>query len=189
MARNSLPDEQLARSAADGDLEAFAELLARHRDRVYRICLRMAGNREDAEDWAQDSFVRIYQGLRAYNPARPFGPWALRVASNCCVNRAVARGRRVDRLHVSSEEPATAEELGPLARAIAGEERARLLAAIDRLEPLLRQAVILRACEGMSFRELAEVLNVPLQTAASRVRRALLQVRESLSAEGIGIEQ
>src|SRR5687768_15809701 len=95
-----LPDEDLARRAAAGHLDCFEELLSRYRDRVYRLCYRSAGNAEDAEDWAQECFLRAYRQLGRYDPAQPFAPWLLRVATNACINLATARDRRQKRVQL-----------------------------------------------------------------------------------------
>jgi RNA polymerase sigma-70 factor (ECF subfamily) len=177
-----LPDELLARRAAGGRLEDFEELLRRYRTRVYRICYRMAGNAEDAEDWAQECFVRVYQQLAHYNPRLPFAPWMLRVVSNTCINLAKARATRQGKMQLGLEEE---QEMAgamadPMQVTLRTDEVRRVHAAVSHLAPPLRQAVALRVVEGLSFHELAETLGVPLQTAASRVRRALTQIREQL---------
>lgn len=186
-----LPDEVLARRAGVGRLECFEELLARYRERVYRICYRMAGNAEDAEDWAQECFVRIYQQLGHYDPERPFAAWLLRVVSNTCINQAKVRTRHQDKLKLGLEE-----EIGPAATAtnpahaaIADEEARAAHEALGTLSPLLRQAFLLWALEDLTFRELAEVLGVKLTTAAQRVRRAMLQIREQMRLSGIEVDR
>lgn len=186
-----LPDEVLARRAADGQRDCFEELLARYRDRVYRICYRSAGNAEDAQDWAQECLVRAYRQLGQYDPAQPFAPWLLRVVGNTCINLAKTRSRRQERLELGLEEGTEGLALtpDPLDAVLLGEEARAVLAAVDALEPSLRQAVVLRVLEGLSFRELAEVLGVPLQTAATRVRRALVRVREQLARSGMRVDQ
>jgi len=183
-----LPDELLARRAAAGSLDCFEELLARHRDRVYRICYRMAGNAEDAEDWAQECFVRVFRQLGRYNPELPFSAWLLRVVSNTCINLAKTRARRQNRLILGLAEDRQSGSVlpGPERETLVREEAQAVRAAVGALPPLLRQAVVLRVLEGLSFRELSEVLEVPLQTAATRVRRALAQVRERLA--GVSVE-
>src|SRR5579862_3923959 len=141
-----LPDEVLARRAGDGHLEDFEELLRRYRSRVYRLCYRMAGNAEDAEDWAQECFVHVYRQLAHYNPRLPFAPWLLRVVSNRCINLAKARQVRQGSLQLGYEaerEPAgTASD--PLQVALFADEARRIHAAVANLAPPLRQAVALR---------------------------------------------
>jgi RNA polymerase sigma-70 factor, ECF subfamily len=186
-----LPDELLARRAAAGHLDAFEELLRRYRNRVYRVCYRMAGNAEDAEDWAQECLVRVYRQLGRYDPELPFAPWLLRVVANTSINLARARARRQENLELGLDEDSEALSLAPdpLHAALSGEEGRQVRAAVRVLPAPLRQAVVLRVLEDLSFRELAEVLGVPLQTAASRVRRGLMQVRERLERAERGVDR
>lgn len=179
------PDEELARLAAGGRLDCFEELLTRYRDRVYRICYRCAGNADDAEDWAQECFVRAYRQMRHFNPSLPFAPWLLRLVSNSCVNLAKARARHAEPCEPNSlaERAGPNLEPDPLQKLVAGEEESIVLGAIAGLPPALRMAVTLRVVDELSFRELSEVLGVPLQTAATRVRRALEQVRQTLERQ------
>jgi RNA polymerase sigma-70 factor (ECF subfamily) len=175
-------DERLATCSAAGNLEAFEELLRRYRQRVFRLCFRMAANREDAEDWAQECFVRVYQQLGSFNPARPFAPWLLRVVANTTVNLARSRARRTGRIDLGLDaDDLTAPGAADPSQAAEGrEERRRARMAVEGLPPLLRPALVLRIEEELSFREIAGVLGVPLQTAAARVRRALIQLRVRL---------
>ena len=180
----SLCDEILARRVSDGDIGCFEQLVVRHRDRVYRLCFRMAGNAEDAEDWAQECFVRVFVQLRQYDASLPFVPWLLRVVSNTCINLAKQRERRQGHLQIGLPEQISSIGFGddPLQTALSVEEARAVRAVIEALPLPLREAIVLRVLEGLSFREMAQVLEVPLQTAATRVRRALQQVREQLSA-------
>jgi len=182
------PDEELAPRAAAGDLACFETLVARHRDRVYRVCLRSAGNAEDAEDWAQECFVKAYQQLARYDGGRPFSPWFYRVVANVCMN--MVRGRSRARAGLAADVDACGEfpgsaALEPEAAVLSGEERRSVAAAIRSLQPPLREAVVLRVLEGMSFRDLADTFGVPLSTASTWVRRALVQVRRRLAEEGM----
>jgi len=181
----STPDEELARRAADGHLGCFEELLARYRDRVYRICYRCAGNADDAEDWAQECFVRAFRQLRHFDPALPFAPWLLRLVSNSCINLAKARSRHAEPCepNVLAERAGADPQPDPLQELLAREEADAVLQAIGALPPALRIAVTLRVVDQLSLRELSEVLGVPLQTAATRVRRALEQVRQTLDRQ------
>jgi RNA polymerase sigma-70 factor (ECF subfamily) len=186
-----LPDELLARRAADGHLGDFEELLQRYRNRVYRVCYRIAGNVDDAEDWAQECFVRAYRQLRQYNPKLPFAPWLMRVASNVCINLAKSRQVRQDKIQIGLHgdwEPEGPKQ-DPLYVALRTDEARQIQAAVSCLVPELRQAVALRVVDGLSFNELADTLGVPLQTAASRVRRALIQIREKLHGMEGGVRR
>jgi RNA polymerase sigma-70 factor, ECF subfamily len=188
--KSQLSDALLASRAAAGHQEDFEVLRHRYRNRVYRICYRMAGNAEDAEDWAQECLVRVYRQLGRYDPELPFAPWLMRVIANTCVTLARSRARRQERVELGLDEESGVVSLAPdpLQAALSGEEGRQVRAAVRLLPPLLRQAVVLRVLEEMSFRELAEVLGVPLQTAASRVRRGLLQVREQLERAEVAVE-
>ena len=186
---NDLPDEILARRAADGRTDYFEEILTRYRDRVYRICFRMAGNAEDAEDWAQECFVRAYRELKRYNPTMPFRPWLFRVTSNACINLSKTRSRRRDRLDLGIDHlsiPAGSAS-DPVQTTLAVEDTRAIRLALETLPLPMRQAVVLRLLEGLSFRELGEILGVPTQTAATRVRRALIRVREQLHRNGVEV--
>jgi RNA polymerase sigma-70 factor (ECF subfamily) len=192
---SSLPDELLAARAAAGRLDCFEELLLRYRDRVYRICHRSAGNAEDAEDWAQECLLRAYRQLGHYNPARPFAPWLLRLAANTCINLAKSRARSRERLEVELREEtracrvdqANSPALDPLDEVLSGEATRAIVTALEALAPALREAIVLRVVGELSYRELAEALGVPLQTAAARVRRAVMQVRQQLAGSEIGV--
>ena len=179
----STSDEELARRAAAGRLDCFELLLKRYRDRVFRICYRCAGNAEDAEDWAQECFVRAFEQLHRFDPSYPFAPWFLRLVSNSCINLAKARARRPhwDGDQDIVEQTPTYEE--PLSQLVQTHEEQTILHAVGQLPPDMRVALTLRVVEELSFKEIAQILDVPLQTAATRVRRALEQVRRTLQSE------
>lgn len=179
----SIPDEELARSAAQGDSTCFEEIIARHGRRVYRFCYRYAGNADDAEDWAQESLVRAYRNLQHYNAELPFIPWMMRVTANTCINMAKNRARHGGHLNLEEEDVAgyRSTEDGPLQLAINAEERRAVLEAIATLPPVMKAALTLRMTQEMPFQEIAQTLDIPLQTAATRVRRALEKVRGILA--------
>jgi RNA polymerase sigma-70 factor (ECF subfamily) len=142
----------------------------------------MSGNAEDAEDWTQECFVRVYQNLGAYSAGRPFAPWLLRVVSNTCINLGKARARRESRVQVglATEEERASSAGDPLRGAMAMAEKQEIHEALDTLSPLVRQTLILWAQEDLTFRELGEVMGVPQPTVSARVQRALLQLRARL---------
>src|SRR5262245_40129500 len=132
-----LPDELLARRAAAGRLEEFEELLRRYRHRAYRICYRMAGNGEDAEDWAQECFVLVYRQLHTCRPDAPVAPWCLRVVSNTCINLAKTRTSRQSRimLGLGEEEESFVSDFDPLKNTLSDESAREVRAAVAALPP------------------------------------------------------
>jgi RNA polymerase sigma-70 factor, ECF subfamily len=186
-------DELLARLAAGGSLDSYEALLARHRDRVYRVAYRMAGNAEDAEDWALASLVRVYRQLGHYDPASRFVPWLLKVATTTCMRCARQRARR--RLAIRLEPPPDLVGPRPTEGATRldadgdAAEAQRIRTAVGRLAPELQQALTLSVLEGLSFRELAAAAGIPVMEAASRVRRGLMRVRAQLSRRAAGVQR
>jgi RNA polymerase sigma-70 factor, ECF subfamily len=174
-------DEELARRAAQGHIACFEEILSRYRDRIYRLCLRWAGNRDDAEDWAQECFVRAYRQLHRYDSNLPFAPWMLRLTTNTCINLAKARSRHQHRETLDDDwQDENSLAHAPLEQQ---DEARRVRAAVQVLPPPLRAAVVLRFVEELSFREISEVLGVPLQTAVTRCKRAIELTRRNYERE------
>jgi RNA polymerase sigma-70 factor, ECF subfamily len=185
-----LSDEELARRCLADDPERFTELVDRYRDRVYQLAYRFAGNAEDAEDWCQEVFLRAFTMLDRYQPDRPFSPWLMRVATNHFLTQLKSRQRRLAE-HVVPlvdeslmNEPALAVESAEGA-AMSRESHRLALEAVHALPPALKAPLLLRFMEGMSFREIGQQLGIPLQTAATRVRRALERTQEALRKAGI----
>ncbi len=172
-------DERLAARAAAGDRTAFEALVTRHRKAVYRLCWSAAGNHADADDAAQETFVRLYRALPSYDPGRPFLPWLRRIAWNCGLS--VLRDRRAGVPVVHGDElpdPVDPAE-GPEEEASGNEEKRRVAEALSGLPADLRTVLVLRAVEGLSYAEIAEAAGVPVGTVMSRLSRA----RERLAAE------
>lgn len=178
-----LTDEELARRATGGEIACFEEILARYRDRIYRLCLRWANDAEDAEDWAQECFVRAYRQLKRYDASLPFAPWLLRLTTNTCINMAKARGRHAERSEPLAEREWEDERATPAQDLEAREEMRRVRLAVGALPLPLRAAITLRAVEELSFREISEVLGVPLQTVVTRCKRASELVQKHLDGQ------
>lgn len=176
-------DEELARRASEGHIACFEEILSRYRNRVFRLCLRWAGNRDDAEDWAQECFVRAYRQLGRYDCNLPFAPWLLRLTTNTCINLAKARSRHATHNETSDEHDWPDEGAPPHALLESEDEACRVRGAVQVLPSHLRAAILLRFVEELSFREIAEVLGVPLQTVVTRCKRAVELVRRNFERE------
>jgi RNA polymerase sigma-70 factor, ECF subfamily len=185
-----LSDEELACRCLEDDPERFTELVDRYRDRVYRLAYRFAGNTEDAEDWCQEAFLRAFMMLDRYQPDRPFSPWLLRVATNHYLTQLRSRQRRLAERTVPLLEEQLIEESAVRADSAEGTAMSReshrlALEAVHALPPALKAPLVLRFLEGMSFREIGQQLGIPMQTAATRVRRALERTQKALRMAGV----
>jgi len=166
--------------ARQGDEAAFAELVEAYQRPVYNLCYRMLGEAGEAEDAAQESFLRAYRGMRRYDPARSFSTWLLAIASHHCIDQLRRRRLPVDSL----EELEPWEEIpdtgpGPEKAATLREGRETARALLARLGPQDRAVVVLRYWDELSTEEIAEALSLTVKAVKSRLHRARKQMAES----------
>ena len=174
--------------AAQQDPRFFEALIAPYQNRIYSICLRMAGNEQDANDMAQEALIRIYKNLSRYRGEAQFGTWVWRVTTNVCLD-CLRRNKRNS--HVSTEEM---EDAGQLVPASSGEgpenrletkERLKVVAdSLRQLKEEYRVPIVLRDVDGRSYDEIAEILNLNLNTVKTRILRGRMQLRELLLSSG-----
>jgi RNA polymerase sigma-70 factor, ECF subfamily len=189
------PSEQdLIRRARAGDQEAFAELVMLHGDRVYGALRRFGLDPSDADEVAQEVFLRAWRGLARFQERAQFSTWLYRIAFNEA-QRRLSR-RTLPRVQPTPEsdppDPVAAlpepAESGPEARALAGELERRLDAALDELPDEWRAAVVLRDIEGLSTHDAAEVAGVGEPAFKSRLHRGRMQLRALLEPY-LGLEE
>jgi RNA polymerase sigma-70 factor (ECF subfamily) len=189
---DSLPDflseeDRLIVQARDGDRPAFAGLVERYWDRLYRWLYHLARHRQAAEDLTQETFLKAFAGLRRFQPGTNFSAWLFRIAHNNFANHYRAALRRREAL----PEDLPARDHGPAEEAQSHETQEALARAIHRLPAEFRAALLLRVEEGLSFRQIAEVLELTEETARWRVfkaRQKLLQVLEPQAVRREGAE-
>ena len=171
---DSAPDEQsLVRRAQAGDQAAFRVLVARHRDRAYALALRLTGSAADAEEVAQDAFVRAWRALPAFRLEARFGTWLHRIVARLALDRRVQLQARAKREAPESDAP---EPVAPEA----GEENERILALLlAELPERARAAVVLYYYEDRSVGEVARILGVPEGTVKTLLSRARVSLREA----------
>ncbi|MBI5201283.1 MAG: sigma-70 family RNA polymerase sigma factor [Elusimicrobia bacterium] len=179
------PDEaELIREARGGGRSAFAELVRRHHPAVVGLCRSMLGDAEDADDAAQEAFLKAWRSLSGFSGGANFGTWLYRIASNQCLDMLRARGRRptqsLDAL-VEAEAPALEKVLGAGAPASDPVEAAdlakRLLATLPEEQ---RLALVLRETQGFSYEEIAETMGCSLDSVKARLKRARETLAKSL---------
>jgi RNA polymerase sigma-70 factor (ECF subfamily) len=172
-----MTDAAAVRRVLAGDVDAFSVLVDRYYDRYARFAVHMVGNREDAEEALQDTFLRAYRSLAQYEERERFGGWLFRILVNQC-RTAAARGRRrehafpdVDLAALDVTDPHAAEEhaLGD-----------RLERAIARLPAEQREAVLLKYGEELSYEDMAAATGAGVSALKMRVKRAFARLRELL---------
>lgn len=170
----------LAQRILQGDRKAFEELLDTFETRVYRLALRFTGDVLDAEDLTQEIFLAVHASISRFRGDAALGTWIYRVAMNRCLE--FRRKRRLETvsyeeglpvdIEFSQEDPVHAVERRQLAE--------KVEAAISRLSPAHRDVVVLHELQGLTYQEVATVLNVPVGTVKSRLFNAFRRLRELL---------
>lgn len=173
-------DEAWIREFQAGRERGFNRLVLKHKDRVYGLCLRLlAGDAPEAEDAAQEAFVRAYRGLPAFRMEAKFTSWIYRIAVNVCRNKMASPAWRASRRRGDPEEAERLEAAAPSPEAEMDERgrRARIEAAIARLPEDQRSLVVLRDVEGRSYEEIAAATGLNEGTVKSRLNRGRGQLR------------
>src|SRR5262245_15246374 len=158
-----------------GDVSAFEPLVERYRQRVWRLAYQILRDREDAWDCAQEAFVRAFHSLASFRGQSAFYTWLFRITVNVATDRQRARGaqaRAFGAERVSEEERGRTTpdpRGGPDKVAAQAEQRQRIRQALDALPPKARAIIMLSDVEGLSYREIAEVLRCPIGTVMSRL--------------------
>ncbi len=162
-------------------MTAYEELVQRYQDLAIRTAYVIVGAEGEAEDAAQEAFVKAYYALGRFRRGAPFRPWLLQIVANEARNRRRAAGRRLDLALRAAEEPAHGRaEPSPEDEALADERRRILLDAVNRLREEERQVVACRYFLGLSEAETAMALKIPKGTVKSRLSRALDRLRVDL---------
>lgn len=176
----------LIRRAQKSDADAFETLMAPYEKKLYALCLRMLGDREDALDCAQDAMLRIWRAIGGYRGQAMFATWCCRIATNACLDllrkRKVHPSVSLDMLAETGFLPEDERE-GPHERAEAEARKEALARGIAALPTDLRSALVLRDVQGFSYEEVASILHAPLGTVKSRINRARERLRGILHPE------
>ncbi len=176
-ALREISDKDLVIAYKAGTTGAYEEIYRRHSDRVRAICRRMLGNKLDAEEAAQETFLRSYQALHRFNGQYQLGAWLARIASNICVDEIRHRNRTVETYEASDT---LAQTESPLAGTeVLVTEQIRLAEALNEITPLHAEALMMRAVQGMSHVEISDRLEMSPQQVKSLLHRARTSFRRA----------
>lgn len=178
-----MTDEQIIGRVRGGETRLFEELVRRYQDRVYGMAARLVGGSPDAEDIAQEVFLKAFRGLEGFKGDAKFSTWLYRITWNLCTDW-VRRNRKPGRQHSSIDEaPETADSRVDVAGSLVeSERRDEIQRALDELPQKYRAVVTLMYFQKMSYDQISAVLGLPLKTIETRLYRARRMLRERLSA-------
>ena len=179
------PDRELIVAWQAGDESAFEELIRRHESRVYRLLYRMMGNKEDAEDLTQETFLSLHRHGHRFRAEARFSTFVYRVAANAALNRRRSYGRgrsRIDKLKTRQQagDDLPSAPRNPEDATLGQELSGHVRDALESLSPSLRMPVVLYDIEGLAYGEIAKVLGIAEGTVKSRIHRARQALRDEL---------
>ena len=176
-----LTDADIIAECLSGRTESFAQLIARYRRLVYNVIFNYTGTREDSDDLFQEVFIKIYQSLGSYDATFRFSTWAIRIAVNACYD-----WRKKRRATVPIEAAAEVGDArpGPEEQYLAEEQTESVLEAVRGLPDMYRLPVQLFHQQGLSYREIADVLKQPETIVKNRLYRARLMLAGILNVDG-----
>ena len=184
----NVEDRALVARASQGDVEAFTKLVRAHSSLVYRVALRMLGD-EDAQDASQEVWVKVWRNIKSFRGESAFSTWLYRITVNSCLSARQREARREEREYSGDEMPYLPEPGGgdadPEAAALSSERRDEIQAALSHVRSEHRAALVLRHMEGLSYREIAQVLEIPDGTAKGWVSRGRAAMLVALTRESI----
>jgi RNA polymerase sigma-70 factor (ECF subfamily) len=178
-------DEQIVERALTGDAEAFGEIVKRWERRIFALAFGMLGREEDARDATQETFLAAFRNLRAFRGEAKVSSWLHRIAVNQCITRQRRAKVRNESALETEEEKNAATLAAPVryspVRVVEGwETTAAVRLAVNSLPVELRQVVVMKEFEELTFKEIADALDLPLSTVKSRLYTALKQLQMRL---------
>jgi len=170
-----------------GDQNAFGEIVEIYKNKVYQLCYRMLGNRHEAEDAAQEAFIRAYVNINTFNQNRKFSTWLFRIATNLCIDKIRkkkpdyyldAEVAGTEGLTLYSQIPSKTEP--PEAEVESLELQETIQREITKLPEKYRSVIVLKYIEELSLNEISEILDLPLGTVKTRIHRGREALRQQL---------
>ncbi|WP_010631745.1 RNA polymerase sigma factor SigW [Sporolactobacillus vineae] len=180
-------EKRLIKKVKKGDHQAFADLVDRYKNSVCSICLRMVGNREEAEDLSQEAFIRAYNNISKFDSDRKFSTWLFRIATNLSID---SLRRKKPSVSLDAEIPGTeglalntllpGNTVPPDEQIVMAETEQWIQKEIGALPDKYRSAVILKYVEDLSLKEISEIMRLPVGTVKTRVHRGREMLRKNM---------
>jgi len=182
-----MDDKELVEKVVAGEKELFKQIVERYKRAVYKIALRMMGNIEDAKDISQEVFLKIYNNLKNYKPEYKFSSWILKIATNTTLYRLRQKRRSLPSTHskivIKSAKRANVMD-GPVTNIYKKELSKVVKEALERIPGKYKAVIILRHLEYKSYDEIAEIMDIPLNTVKTYLFRARKALYKELKKRG-----
>lgn len=185
-------DHELIIAAKAGDEHAFGKLMRKYEERVQNHCVRIVGDEQEAEDLKQEVFVKVYRSLPGYEHTYGFYTWMYRITQNCCIDRIRKIKRHAQEISLTPtvddestdaprEHSIPDETYVPEKEALNNELKSTIDAALAKLSPKLREIIVLKEQDGLSYEEIGDMLHCSRGTVKSRLFRAREKLQELLA--------
>ncbi|MDR2648961.1 MAG: sigma-70 family RNA polymerase sigma factor [Clostridiales bacterium] len=171
-------DYEVIQACLAGDRDIFAELVKRYKNLVYSVILRMVNDREEANDLAQDVFIKMYKNLDKYYPEYKFSTWVIRIATNHVID--YRRKKKPETAPIEDLEFSLSSEESPEGAYIRRERKAELKKIVEDLPDMYKIPIVLYHEQGLSYQEISEIINEPLSKVKNRIFRGRRMLKESL---------
>lgn len=181
-------DKELIRKAKQGDNQAIAKLINLYKDKIYFLGYRMLGNKEEAEDICQETFIRVYTNIDKYNDKHKFSTWLYKIATNLCIDRIRKNKKNIFSLDNNGDNGENIDwysvvpdsRLNPEEEAIMNEQKHLIQLSFEGLPVKYRTIMILRYVDELTLLEISEVLDLPVTTIKTRLHRGREYMRANL---------
>jgi len=174
----SISDFELVQSAAGGDEYAFEELVGRYKNLVYSVVLRMVNDAEEANDIAQEVFIKVYSNLDKYSSEFKFSTWIIRIATNTVID--FRRKKKQEFVSIDEMEAELPDIVTPENSYVEKEQKSQLINAINSLPDMYKMPIVLYHLEGMSYQEISSILGVSMSKIKNRIFRGRKLLKDEL---------
>ena len=187
----SREDTVLIRAIQTGDMAAFDELVLKHKDRLFNLVYWFLGDYQDANDCAQETFIKVFKSIKKFRLESAFSTWLYRIAINTCKNRIKSSAYKWGKKTVSLETVNSSKNGNPFSEIVNGsptpamslEKKERMMwiqKAINSLPEVQNQVVVLRDIQGLSYQDISDITGLNLGTVKSRLARGRLELKNKL---------
>lgn len=175
-----MTDLELIESCLEGDQDCFSELVARYKNLVYSIILKKTRDNEEANDYAQDVFLKIYKNLRSYSPEFRFSTWVMRITSNHIIDQHRKKRQETVPLEAQAGVLTTDASASPEAVYLRREQTRRISKIVEDLPEMYKLPIVMYHQQGLSYQEISDALDEPLSKVKNRIFRGRKLMKDSL---------